>query len=433
MYAYSPDSAHLVFHDGFGQTRVSFGKKHKAKTDKKELASPFAGSVSINRAGDRVLTYRDEWDKTTLWELPSMKPVERFPRFEKRASVLHPDGTHLIYWRGLEPKLVFEAYPGGDETELTLSREGDVAFPEDVWIDAPRPLVTGEAGSFAALGKGTVVSGFMREGSVDITNYTKLALEGAVQLFASPAGAAVVAHLAGTSTVYTPGGDVFTLETLTPAQVGGGFVAWQPDDATIARRPLGGGDEERFSLEGDDVGRAFVYPGTDRLCAMPWHREDVLDLLGGQRVSRKLKAAEVAPRRAMLEHIRAFTRAAHTLPVSLEFPELRVNPKYSRVEPTGRGSSGRASQTLKIWLLFRLLYDSWERREYSEGWRVGSYGLSGAGLQLEPHVEVDDDLVREAIEWFQSFGVRFGKPNTLFLSDDRVSDDMREWLSSLRA
>ena len=51
-----------------------------------------------------------------------------------------------------------------------------------------------------ALGKGTVVSGFMREGNVEITHRKKVELRGFVQLFASPEGATVLEHHGGTST-----------------------------------------------------------------------------------------------------------------------------------------------------------------------------------------------------------------------------------------
>ncbi len=161
----------------------------------------------------------------------------------------------------------------------------------------------------------------------------------------------------------------------------------------------------------------------------PWHREELLDLLDGQRVSRKLKPAEVSVRRAMVEHIRPFLHAAIKLPVSLEFPELRTETKRTTVEAMGRSSVG--TQTLKTWMLFRLIYDSWDNREYS-GWRMGSFGMSGAGISLEPHVEVDDGKAREAVQWFKDMGVRFGKPYLLLMSDDRVSDETKEWFSSLQ-
>ncbi len=373
MYAYSQDKKHLVFQDAFGQTRVIFGKKPRAKTDKKERASHRGGFVSMSDAGDMVLTFRDQWDKTTLWSLPDMKPIERFDRFEKKEATLHPDGTHLLFLDRSSSSIVFESYPGGGRSEVAIGDPGDVDFPKDVWLNTPVELMIGPGGSFAAVCKGVIVDGFISGSSVQVVNRKALALEGEVQLFATADGAAIVAHMAGVSRVHTPGGGDYSLETVCPAQVGGGHVAWQPDVGTIARRPLEGGDEERFALEGDDAGYAMLFPGEGALCVLPWHREDMLDLLAGQRVSRKLKAAEVEIRRAFVEYMHPFLLATQDGPATLEWSEVDIQPRHESVSWHARVSMLPSARGV----FFRDLKSSAGGQAFG-GYRSSSYGFSGS-------------------------------------------------------
>ena len=427
MYAYHPDSFHLIFQDCFGLSRVSFGKKHKVKTDQKELASPYAARVSMTADGAYALTYRDVIQKTTMWSVFKMTVKERFSRFRRSRAVIHPFGSHMIYWHSGKASLFFEPYQADtNEQHVSLAREGDTGFPDDLWMDLQSPIVTGRQGSFAAIGEGTVVSGFIREDSVEITGYTPLETGGHVQLFASPEGASAVTHLEKVSTVYAPDGRVFTLASITPAQVGGGYVVWQPDAATVARRALDGEETEHFTLEGDDVGHALLYPDEERLCVVPWHREDVLSLLDGQRVSRKLKPALLEARRAMLEHIRPFVHAASELAIGFEFAEILVNPKHQRIESTLRYSRGQ--QSLEAWMLVWLLFES-HHDDFGD-WAVNGFGMLGPGRDLEPYVDVNDDLVRAAAESLETHGVRVGRLRVALADDDRVSASTLEWLAS---
>ena len=86
---------------------------------------------------------------------------------------------------------------------------------------------------------------------------------------------------------------------------------------------------------------------------MPWHREDVLDLLDGQRTSRKLKAAELDGRRAATEYIRPFVAAARELGLRIEFPSFKIRMEYNDFERKAVGSFD--AHTVTSWMLVEVL------------------------------------------------------------------------------
>ena len=398
MYVYGLDPVRLVFQDAFGLTCVDFEGGGRATTRPEEVEAPSLGRVAMSRSGDVISTGRFMSGKTALWRVPSMKRLVDADLVHQEGALLHPDGESFVYVPQGSTELVIAGRRGGEPSVFELSRPGRRCVREGQWLSRPNRLAVHPCGAFAALSNGVLVGGMLEGGGVRITTRRVITTEGELVLFATARGAAAVTHCRGRSVVYTPEGETLTIDSRTPAQVGGGYIAWQPSVHAIARRPLGGGAVERFPLSEEDSGLALVMPGEGALSVVPWHREDVLELVSGRRISRRLPVEHHGRRRRFMRSVHSCMVAANALALSVCWRRVVFAPGGDGIE-TSLFYSGKIGAREAVALE---AFDEVQREHSRRAYRSVGRAMGGAFLVHEEDIGVS--AVRDAVVWLERNG-----------------------------
>ena len=426
MYVYTRADETLVFSDLFGLTRIRLAKK-QVKTDRKEGGSFLFGTLSCDARDELLYTCRDTWNKATLWALPLLKSAQRFPRFERTEGVLHPDGSWVVFPKGFS--LWFDFYKGAKDptiVDLTPSTGEPPALP---YLAVPAPLRFDRDGRFAFFCRGVLQEGVVDEDRVDVQSIRTLAIpaSGLVELFLDREDTWVVHSQGGLSTIYGPRGEVETRTSITPPQIAGGKVIYQPDTTHMLCEDLATNELERFDLEKRDQGFAQILPGSKALFMLPWHREEVVDLRAGDRISRKLPKEERATREALMKEIQKLLQAAMLAGGFIDWAEFHVDAKFSSYSHTAHLST---PPTFAGSLFANLAYPFFRGKPMG-GRTVGSHGALGGGSGPLEGTWPEEDAIA-LLERYKAIGLTkqeiLPALSLLNVSSEKVPRSVFDWL-----
>lgn len=390
----------LVFSDLFGLTRVRMAKK-QVKTDKKERSSFLFGTLSCDESESLLYTWRDTWNKATLWALPLIKSVKRFPRFERSDGVLHPNGSWIVFPRGFE--LSFDFY-SGSAPPTVVDLTPSTGAPEKLYfLKVPAPLRFGEQRRFAFFCDGVLQEGTVDEDRVEVHTVRTLAIPsfGRVELFLEGEDTWVVHDQFGESTLYGPGGEIEQRSSISPLQIVAGKAIYQPDETHVVREDLVSKEQERFELAEEDQGFAQVLAGPGRLLILPWHREEVVDLESGDRISRKLPAADLATRRDLMREAQKLLRAAMLVGAFVDWSDFLVNKTFPTYSHTAQIC---AHPTFESSLFGNLAYPFWRGKEMG-GRTIGSHGAIGGGVSMRGEMTWSEEEAIPFLKRFMALGL----------------------------
>lgn len=327
MYVFTKEDETLVFMDMFGLTRLTFPKK--IKTDRNQQGSLLFSSMSMDESNSILYTYRPFEEMAALWGLPALKVAQKFKRYKHTKGTLSPDGRRIIYVDGFTLKI--DLYSGSDEcVEVDLTPASGV--PRYRYLQAvPAPIVFGEEGRFVFFKDGVLIEGVLDGDCVDVKKTMVLPVgeRGYIQLFLGEDTVYVVVNDAGTSVVYnSESGAVHEYNSLTPAQVVNGHVVYQPDESHVIREHLVSQGREVFELAEEDRGIAHIFVGSTKLVILPWHRGEVVDLVSGERVSRKFKGEMLEASKKFTWEAQKLVRSAHVAGGWIDWCDFNLNKNF---------------------------------------------------------------------------------------------------------
>jgi len=114
-----------------------------------------------------------------------------------------------------------------------------------------------------------------------------------------------------------------------PVRVGQTIV-YQPDPATVAREPLGGGEVTRHALPAAHAGRGRVVTNGSRWLYLPRFGEVALDLERGAKIARELPPAEAKARAAAITMLRKYEGFATSAKMDIEIAKLDLKYNETR-------------------------------------------------------------------------------------------------------
>ncbi len=400
MYVFTENDETLVFSDMFGLTRMTFPKK--TKTDRKQQGSTLFGTLSMDENCEFLYTYRPAVSKAALWQLPLLKSVKKFKDYQKTEGTLSPDGKWFIYVSGFT--LSFDFYAGTDDpVEVDVTPEFEVPARHGAQM-VPAPLVTGKDGRFALFMQGVLIEGRIDGDTVDVEKSTLVAVDepGYVQLFLGEGTVYVVVSHKGTSNVYdSAAGTVKSYKSLAPAQVSNGYVAYQSDESHIVRASLATDEQEVFELAEEDRGIAHIFIGSTKLMILPWHRGEVVDVVSGDRFTRKLKEEERTVRVDIMKEAQILLRAALAVGGWVDWSDflLKKDSLYYNHRAFIVASPGFAGK-----LFYSVAYNFWKEKRMGKR-MIGSHGATALGVESMSYGELwgDEDFKSE-IELYRQAG-----------------------------
>jgi hypothetical protein len=357
------------------------------------------GVLSVDGTGRFVLAWDDGYDRSHLVAVDTLKPEERYSRFELKPSFLDATAEKLL--RVQSPSAPREVERC--DVKGVAKAKQPLPFPEQPPValstgpDAPawsRARWEGHAGRLAVVDEqGRLLLADLRDfkaPKVLASGLLEVPPTWDVRVTPLEDALGVIAHdvAGGQARVWVlAGGDVRvkkTLQALTmPTFAGGDAVLTQVSDRLLERVPLRDGPARKLPLPEvgretklDPRGPGEPIAGGPVTAFLPWHRESliVFDAETGEpsEVSRLLPDDTRELRRFILERVRLANEAARSTGTRFELRGLDLTPKrksYS-VALSAHGGDG-SFWAYAVSGALRGMYSELSERAFGE-WRLAS-------------------------------------------------------------
>jgi hypothetical protein len=363
MHCFSGD--HLLVFDPFGLTRVTLpGKvKHNKKVNGEFLVQNGPLLVGHSNVSKRRFAM-------TVPELEIL-PVENwnYNLTYGQAMAVTPAG---LPFEVLDNELVIYGMDGKQRSRVKQPK-GKLLPRIDFGPQLPAAsthwsasVAMGPDGSFVVFADGRLVGGKLSAGkTAAITEAWSAPAgrpQGQLRLRAGAFGAFVSAfHAAQGKAICAliSGGKVVreTVECIAPVDFDGTNIVYQASTTEVCRKPIGGGELERFGLPKSAVGIGQVMGDGDRLLYLTPDHERIQDLVNDEVVVRGLPDAERATRAKLLAFVGKFHAPASAANLDLRLAALRPPAYGEGARPQWRWDEGDQS-VLRACVVGNLLDES---------------------------------------------------------------------------
>lgn len=340
MHAFSKDGKHLVIHDGFGLSRISFPKS--VKTDKS-----LAGR-DLSLAANRLLVSASKSNQRALRSVDALLNL-RFSGSNYDAYALYPDDQHAVQPAFRTLRVIDTSAKGVVET---LEFAADMPIVQGIDLGRTRPTKNnfttvarmGEDGTIATFGArgqepGEINVGRMKSATTLEPMFRVLHDQPAGQLLLYPSAdeTFIGAYDRGLAKARIYRVDAkrdvqfWELDARSTPTFSGGYWCWQRDEATLCRADWRELDKpERFAIPQEHAGIGTVMAHGDKLLLLTADRERVVDVQRAKVIDRKLAAKELPIRERAMTVVRRYDRWLGEEAGELWFGHLDHHPKTGR-------------------------------------------------------------------------------------------------------
>lgn len=336
----TPDGRHLAFQDAFGLTRLSLPKGVKTV---RKLTAGLYPALSLDAVGSQLLAWRGHWDSMHHLNFPGLGPHAKLDRFQVSRAALAPDGASYLRVSSGGIAERFDAPTGilrtaGPITNLDAPTRPAVTLEGGAEQPSRCPLLTHPSGAWAAIvgPAATLYVGDLSDEPVRVLWRAPVSLPRAamVEVHPFPHGAAVLCvyeprHARATLVAWSPTGEARATVVPAagpPAVTSADTVLHALDEATVARTRLSDGHRETFALPAKRQGPGSPFGQGDAAWWLPDDGEDIVNLLTGDVIPRKLQAEDRPVRDLFVDAVRTANRLGHPAGVHLALGDLQADP-----------------------------------------------------------------------------------------------------------